>query len=149
LAAAPAVDSQAAYTVVLDVFSGRPNPVLELTADEVGGLSRLMGGSCEKTPLAKPAGYPSSFLGYRGITVFRSAPGSGRVPSLRLARGAIRVSAANVPDACKAGVRSSTDHAFPDIDRKVEMYLIDVAHTRKVIDDIVYNDIVSDMKANP
>lgn len=54
-------------TVTLQVFSGRPNPVWELTENQVKELSDRL-ASIDKTTLMKPPGIIGG-LGYRGFTI--------------------------------------------------------------------------------
>src|SRR5688572_16669026 len=53
-----------APTVVLDVFSGRPNPRWQLSADEAEDLENHLGG----LPQTNPAEIPAP-LGYRGFRI--------------------------------------------------------------------------------
>jgi len=58
--------------VELDVFSGRPNPVWNLTEEEAGQFLELIGG----LPEVEGEGPREVGLGYRGIIVRDTSPGA-------------------------------------------------------------------------
>ncbi len=137
-AAAPSSDGQAVYSVVLDAFSGRPNPVFALSAVETQALSMFLIGMCSTTSAAAAVqAYPSKFLGYRGASVYRSAPGAEGNPSVRFARGTARVFANNPPDDCKQAMGRG-DQDFADANQTIERYLIDVAYKKGAINELEY-----------
>lgn len=81
----------ATIRVTLDMFSGRPNPVVELSGKEADDLLARMaprrGGDLDVDPAAQP-----SRLGYRGLIIepVTRGGGRGRGPApMRLAGGAV------------------------------------------------------------
>ena len=146
VAALPADDGQAVFTVELDAFSGRRNPVFELSPIEAQGLLLPLAGNCARTPGGSLQAYPSTFLGYRGLTVFRSAPGAARTPSVRLSRGTLRVFAGNPPDACRQKVSTNVDQYLSDVGQATEKYLVDVAHAKGIITNREYEVILKGMQ---
>jgi hypothetical protein len=65
-------------SVEIDVFSGRPNPVVELDEKEAAELLERIGPGPR---LDEEADVPSpSILGYRGIVIEQDAPGNDRFP---------------------------------------------------------------------
>src|SRR5689334_1036785 len=78
-----------ALRITIDVFSGRPNPVIELTESESKKvLERLQPG--RKLARAE-AGLPPYFgLGYRGLIIEQSGPRGKALPqTFRLAGGSL------------------------------------------------------------
>jgi hypothetical protein len=79
----------ATLQVEIDVFSGRPNPVIELTGRDASALLDRLN---ETRPLEKgePGLPPVPTLGYRGMIVSQVGAAMRRLPrSFRLAHGTI------------------------------------------------------------
>lgn len=150
----PSSDASAAFTVTLDAFSGRPNPTFALTNEEMQTVTMLVGAACT-APAGAPSvqhRYPTKFLGYRGATIERSAargitkPAGPGTPSVQLARGTARISAANAPDACRQAIKGSADLDVLDANQTMEKYLIDLARAKGVINDLEYGVIHKGMQ---
>ena len=78
-----------ALRVTVDIFSGRPNPVVELTADEARDfLSRIK--PAQAVDREKEAPVPDSVLGYRGLLIEQTGTLARGLPArFRLADGVI------------------------------------------------------------
>ncbi len=79
----------ATLQVEIDIFSGRPNPVIELTGRDARALLDRL-GTTRRLEKGEPGVPPVPTLGYRGLIVSQVGTPSRRVPrSFRLAHGTI------------------------------------------------------------
>lgn len=121
--------------VEIDLFSGRPNPVWDLTAAEVPALRARL----EALPAGAPAALPNR-LGYRGL---RAGP-------LEVKPGAAEPVSANPIIALdvgggviKATRRDGTEVYLMDTGRSVECWLLTVAQGR--VDEPIRHAALADL----
>lgn len=108
--------------VEIDLFSGRPNPVWDLTAAEVSELKARL----DSLPAGAPTAMPE-VLGYRGLHVgpppaqqgAREPPSANPIIDLRVGGGAIH-----------AIRRNGTALHLMDTGRSLECWLLTVAQGR-------------------
>ena len=89
----------ATLQVEIDIFSGRPNPVIELTGREARALLDSLGAT-RRLEKGEPGVPPVPTLGYRGMIVSQVGAASRRVPRsfrLRTARSLATVHRARPP----------------------------------------------------
>lgn len=85
--------------VVLDVYSGRPNPRWPLTSTQIDELSSRLRDQADAQPVEPPG------LGYRGFIV-RNAPRDPRLPEeLRVYNGVITARRAGAQQITRDGAR--------------------------------------------
>lgn len=72
--------------ITIDIFSGRPNPVIELTGKEAERILRHLrpGKKLRRTEIVKT---PPSILGYRGLIMEQVGAGKGLPKTFRLIHG--------------------------------------------------------------
>jgi hypothetical protein len=124
-------------TVVVDIFSGRPNPVIELSAAELADLIERAKPACEKVR-DEPAEYPGHRLGYRGLLVGRGRRGAQPQKSLEISGKRVRVLKGGATTICqeKMGTRAASgggDLVVADDDNTLERLLLDLALRRGAI----------------
>ncbi|HEV2740662.1 MAG TPA: hypothetical protein VGU66_19025 [Candidatus Elarobacter sp.] len=109
--------------VVLDVFSGRPNPTWVLPAAESEALERRIAALGEKTRL-KPPGIDGR-LGYRGISLHRPAGDPAGPLDLRIHGGVIGTSrlAPNLVDPGRAIEHAIIERAGAHLGARLKAYL--------------------------
>jgi hypothetical protein len=85
-----------ALTIVIDIYSGRPNPKVTIDATDVRALRNVLAGAC-----SRPANLPTeptrfaspNQLGYLGIHVYRPWSGHARpAPLISLFRNLVQLS---------------------------------------------------------
>jgi hypothetical protein len=73
--------------VVLDVYSGRPNPSWTLSAKQIQSLVKLLGKDYRKMTLVRPRTPPG--LGYRGFMIINQSKEKSLPPELHVYKGVI------------------------------------------------------------
>jgi hypothetical protein len=141
LAFTPAAVGQSAppsegFSVQIDVFSGRPNPVFTLSAADWQQLSSEARALCTSSAITAPK-YPEAFLGYRGMLIRRAG-----ASSMRLARQGVRFFAGNAPNVCRDVVRPTADLVVADSASSLERQIADLAFQKGIVDTVVHQHIL-------
>jgi hypothetical protein len=125
--------SSRAADLVIDVFSGRPNPTLTLTESEVAQVQRLL-GEATPAPAKDPATVYPNLLGYRGVEIhpWETNQTAGAVLRIR------------APDILL--LSSAGQNWFRAQDTTLERYLVNLAHESGAIDDELYRYIRLDIE---
>jgi len=75
--------------VTIDIFSGRPNPEIELTSGEAGQVMRLL-ATARRLEQGEPGLPETPTLGYRGLIVEQIGTPVGGLPrTMRVAHGSV------------------------------------------------------------
>ena len=112
--------------VELDVFSGLPNPVWELSAADTTTLREMIGN----LPSSPPVDLPTP-LGYRGFLVTLDEPGSGSATTIRAYQGIVEYQE-----------RETSYYADPG--KQVELWLLAIAQSR--IDSQLYDSLLAEIE---
>lgn len=144
---APPSHAQDAADVVMvevDVYSGRPNPVVELSAEELAELMRMAQPLCGRLQAAGDDNQDAR-LGYRGVSIGRGKRGGAAQQMVRITgkRARLRRSAAPVlchEDMAKAA--GSADLVFADDNRALEKALLQLARQKGVISESLHGLIL-------
>jgi hypothetical protein len=142
LAVSPARAQQASapaetFSVEIDVFSGRPNPTFTVDLQDLAPFLVKLRSLCSSA--ASPASpYPAGYLGYRGVFVHRSG-----AHSIALGRKGALFAAANAPTVCQDKVSAAADLLVGDPSSDLERHLVELAHQKGAVDDVVHGTIVN------
>jgi hypothetical protein len=130
---------QETFSVEVDVFSGRPNPSFTIEAGELAPVLLKLHALCQSPP-GSSIQYPESFLGYRGLLVKRAG-----ALSIALARKGARFAAANPPSICRDKLQPGPagDLFVSDQNSVLEKHLVELAHQKAALDDVVYGIVVA------
>jgi hypothetical protein len=115
--------------VEVDIFSGRPNPSWELSAQEAQELLERV----QRLPRSAAVGSVKQDLGYRGLIVTADKNEAGGFDRLLVSDGIVLASAANRPQ-----------QQFTDDGRALERWLLKIAKGQ--IEDGLYTYILSQVE---
>lgn len=136
-----AAQQEEVVTVELDVFSGRPNPRMTLDRAEWAATLGKLQALCARAGASteRPAAYPESFLGYRGLMVSQGNTADEAAPAVVLSRGSVRLSKQNAPPVCQDKLRAARgDLYLSDSASEAESYLLQLALQKGVIPEGLY-----------
>lgn len=145
-----AQDANDVVTVELDVFAGRPNPTVELTATELAELVAKASSVCGRVEAGAESKYPRGRLGYRGVTVRRGKRGAAKAPSIELGGKRARLARNETPVVCGDQLsRAKDDLVLSDDTSVLEKHLAALAYAKGAISEGVYQHILAMIDKSP
>jgi hypothetical protein len=140
------------FTVEIDVFSGRPNPVLVLKDPaEVRAFTQKVQEACTQASAVAPAAAPEypGILGYRGLSVSRSLKGEA-APSFVVTRGSMKMAKQQAPLACQPRMNALAADASGDVHllgagTGLEAFVAQLALQKGAINESVYQAIIKEL----
>lgn len=134
-------------TIEVDVFSGRPNPKIELTGDEAKNLSKRLQGSCLTAQgRSDLPGYPER-LGYRGIRIKRKIAGKSALTSV-ISSGVLKFVKDGAYAMCAVSVSAGQELASNDSNSVFEKDLVRMAFQKGAINKSLHDTIVETIDAS-
>jgi len=144
-----AQDAADVVMVEVDVYSGRPNPVVELSAEELADLMRMARPLCERLQAASDDNQEAR-LGYRGLSIGRGKRGSSAQQMVRITGKRARLRRSAAPVLCHesmARAAGSADLTFADDNRALEKALLQLARQKGAISESLHGVILQAMES--
>jgi hypothetical protein len=136
-------------TLEIDVFSGFPNPRVELSSGELLGLLSKLAPRCGRGTV-RELDYPATTLGYRGLRITAAADGQHAEPRFVLARKQARIAKRSDSSVCGSELAKSMGALVVDDDgNALERQLVELAYRKGVIPEALYRVINESIDAEP